>query len=102
MMNPLTEHLREVGETYTEHLVKAAGFGIAMLAGGLACLVHALFPFLFVTTGSSSIRRLHSQMENRRASTLDRQDRRDRRDRQKAPASLSLSQRAEQLGSQSG
>ena len=63
-MNPLTEHLREVGQTYPEHLVRAMGFGITMLAAGLACLVHALFPFLFVTTGSRCIRRLHSQLEN--------------------------------------
>ena len=98
-MNPLTEHLREVGETYTEHLVKAAGFGITMLAAGLACLVHALFPFLFVTTGSRCIRRLHSQMENRRTSTLDR---RDRRDSQKESSPLRLPRGAEQLGSRSG
>ena len=98
-MNPLTAHLREVGETYPEHLVKAVGFGAAMLAAGFACLVHALFPFLFVTTGSSSIRRLHSQMENRRASTLDR---RDRRDSQKESSPLCLPRGAEQLGSRSG
>ena len=70
-MNPLTEHLREVGETYTEHFVKAAGVGIAMLVGGLACLAHALFPFLFVTTGSRCIRRLHSRIEPRLASMPD-------------------------------
>ena len=95
-MNPLTEHLREVGETYTEHLVKAVGFGAPMLAAGLACLVHALFPFLFVTTGSRCIRRLHSQMENRRTSTLDR------RDSQKESSPLRLPRGAEQLGSRSG
>ncbi len=72
LMNPLTEHLRDVGETYPQHLVKAVGFGMAMLAGGFACLVHALFPFLFVTTGSRCIRRLHHQMENRGASNTDR------------------------------
>lgn len=76
-MNPLTEHLREVGETYPEHFVRAVGFGTAMLAAGLACLVHALFPFLFATTGSRCIRRLHSRIEH-------------------------LPQRAGQLGSQSG
>ena len=63
-MNPLTEHLSEAGETYPEHFVRAAGFGTAMLAGGLACLVHALFPFLCVTTGSRCIRRLHSRIES--------------------------------------
>ena len=88
-MNPLTEHLREVGETYPEHLVKSAGFGISMLAGGVACLVHALFPFLFVTTGSTCISRLHSKMESRRAAVLD--------GRRKL-ASVRLPQGGEQLG----
>jgi len=69
LMNPLTEHLREVGETYPEHLVKAMGFGALMLAAGFACLVHALFPFLFVNTASESVRRLHRQLEHRRASS---------------------------------
>ena len=68
-MNPLTEHLREVGETYPEHLVRAVGCGATMLAAGFAYLVHALIPFLFVNTASESIRRLHCQMENRRASS---------------------------------
>ncbi len=90
LMNPLTEHLTEVGETYTQHLVKAAGFGIAMVAAGLACLVHALFPFLFVTTGSSCIRRLHRRMEDHRASIVDRRAR---------SARLRLPRGGEQLGS---
>ena len=72
LMNPLTEHLREVGETYPQHLVKAAGFGITMLVAGVACLVHALFPFLFVRTGSSCIHRLHEELEDRRVAIVDR------------------------------
>ena len=61
------EHLREVGETYPQHLRKATGFGTAMLAGGIACLLHGLLPFLFVKTGSDCIRRLHGEMvENRK------------------------------------
>ena len=66
-MNRLDDHLQELGETYPQHLVKASGFAATMLAGGFACLVHALFPFLFVRTGSDCIRRLHDKMvENRR------------------------------------
>ena len=65
-MNPLSEHLRAVGETYPQHLAKATGFAVAMLAGGIACLLHGLLPFLFVKTGSDCIRRLHEEMvENR-------------------------------------
>ena len=66
-MTRLNEHLEEVGETYSQHLFKAAGFALTMLAGGIACLVHALFPFLFERTGSDCIRRLHGEMvENRK------------------------------------
>ena len=69
-MSFLTDHLDEVGESYWEHMLKAAGFAVAMLVGGVACLVHALLPFLFVKTGSSRIRHLHEVMvENRLASS---------------------------------
>ena len=68
-MSFLTDHLDEVGESYWEHMFKAAGFAVAMLLGGVACLVHSLFPFLFVRTGSARIRHLHEVMvENRLAS----------------------------------
>lgn len=56
------EHPATVGETYTEHLRVATGFGIAMIGGGLACLVHAVLPFTFVTRGSETIARLHERM----------------------------------------
>ena len=68
-MSFLTDHLDEVGESYWEHMLKATGFAVAMLIGGVACLVHALLPFLFVKTGSARIRHLHEAMvENRLAS----------------------------------
>ena len=65
-MNRLTDHLQEVGETYPQHLIKASGFAATMLAGGVACLVHALLPFLFVRTGSDCIRRLNEEMVQNR------------------------------------
>ena len=63
--NPFTEHPRQVGETYGAHFVNAAGFGLDMLAGGLAALVHAVFPFLFVQTGSRMMARLQRRMDRR-------------------------------------
>ena len=62
-----TDHPASVGETYGEHLAMASGFGLRMIAGGLACLVHGLLPFLFVRTGSAQIAQLHDTMvANRR------------------------------------
>jgi hypothetical protein len=56
------EHPASVGETYFQHLAHASGFAFWMVAGGIACFIHALLPFLCVTTGSGIIRRLHDRM----------------------------------------
>ncbi len=61
-----TQHPHEVGETYAEHFTVAGSFGVAMILGGLACLVHAALPFLCTTTGSRTIRRLHDRMVTNR------------------------------------
>ena len=57
-----TSHPASVGETYFEHLAASWGFAFRMLAGGLAALVHGLFPFLCVRTGSSIIKSLNDKM----------------------------------------
>lgn len=61
-------HPRSVGETYFQHLAHAASFGFALIAAGLACLVHALVPALCVRTGSRAVTALHDRMVlNRRS-----------------------------------
>jgi hypothetical protein len=57
-----TEHPESVGESYLQHLMAATTFGVRMVLGGLACLVHALLPFLFVRTGSNCVTDLHQRM----------------------------------------
>jgi hypothetical protein len=61
------EHPETVGETYFQHLRQASGFAVCMFCGGLACLMHGLFPFMFERTGSDKIRNLHSRMVMRRS-----------------------------------
>ena len=63
-----TEHPASVGETYLEHLAMALSFAVPMMLGALACLVHAIFPFLLVQSGSSAIATLHDRMVINRAS----------------------------------
>jgi hypothetical protein len=58
-----TEHPESVGETYGEHLVRATVFGARMVMAGIACMVHALLPFVFVRTGSVAIEELHAQIQ---------------------------------------
>lgn len=66
LIDAFTSHPRSVDETYLEHMVMAAGFGTSMIVAGLACLVHAAFPFLFAHTGSGAIARLHERMVTHR------------------------------------
>lgn len=61
-----SEHPASVGESYIEHLQHASGFGVRMIGGGLACLLHGLFPFWFEKTGSNQIRLLHDHMVTNR------------------------------------
>lgn len=61
------EHPEEVGESYAEHFRAAGGFGIAMIAGGVACVLHAFVPRMFVTTGSGTVKRLYELMVAKRA-----------------------------------
>jgi len=62
-----TEHPASVGENYFEHLVHASGFGLRMIMGGLACILHGVLPFLFVKTGSRQITTLHGRMVTHRS-----------------------------------
>jgi len=65
MANPFTHHPKEVGESYGHHFVNASAFGLRMLAGGVAALIHAVFPFLFVNAGSRTMDKLHKRMTRR-------------------------------------
>jgi hypothetical protein len=68
------EHPASVGEGYFEHMLVAFSFGFRMLYGGLACLVHAVLPFLFTRTGSRTIGELHQEMiEHRMRRPADNQ-----------------------------
>ncbi|HSZ53805.1 MAG TPA: DUF6356 family protein [Caulobacteraceae bacterium] len=57
-----SEHPSSVGESYLEHLGTATRFSGALALASLACLVHGLLPFLFASTGSRQVRRLHEAM----------------------------------------
>ena len=62
MRSLFEDHPASVGETYWQHLCSAWGFSWRMALASLACLVHALLPFLFEKTGSKAITQLHDRM----------------------------------------
>src|SRR5215212_5844648 len=66
VIDAFTKHPATVNESYAEHLATAWSFAFQMIGGGCACLLHGLLPFLFTTTGSSTIRELHERMVTNR------------------------------------
>jgi len=64
------DHPATLGESYGAHFRAASGFGLAMIGGGIACLVHALVPRLFPTTGSGMVKKLYEKMVAKRAAKL--------------------------------
>jgi hypothetical protein len=66
MLHLFQKHPASVGETYFEHMGMASSFGFKMLAAGMACMLHGLFPFLCVKTGSTAIAELHDRMVTNR------------------------------------
>jgi hypothetical protein len=55
-------HPRSLGESYWEHQRHALEFGTLMVGAGIACLIHALVPALFVKTASQTIAHLHDRL----------------------------------------
>lgn len=60
------DHPASVGETYWQHLGSAWSFSWRMAVASIACLVHALLPFLFTKYGSQAITQLHDRMVTNR------------------------------------
>ena len=59
MKNIFTAHPSAADETYLKHLKRAGVFSGWMILGGLACLIHAVFPFLFTETASKIVSKLY-------------------------------------------
>lgn len=72
MKNIFLEHPTRIGETYITHFKFALYIGTMMILGGAACLLHAIFPFLFEKTGSQILFRLMGIIIERAPGTEDR------------------------------
>lgn len=60
------DHPQSVDETYWQHMGQALYFASRMLAGSLACLLHAFIPAAFERTGSGIVTHLHDRMVTNR------------------------------------
>ena len=62
MIKNSIEHLKEVNETYFQHMTIAFKIGFTMLVTGIFCLIHALIPGLFKKTGSNQIAKIYDMV----------------------------------------
>ncbi|WP_017932276.1 DUF6356 family protein [Robiginitomaculum antarcticum] len=69
-MKAFTEHPQSVGENYFQHMASSFSFAGRMFLAGAGCLLHGIFPFLCVKTGSKTVTTLHHKMVTHR----DRRD----------------------------
>ncbi|NJO13815.1 MAG: hypothetical protein HC870_00865 [Rhizobiales bacterium] len=60
------DHPRAIGESYGQHARTALSFGWRMMVGGIACMVHAVVPGLFVKTASRTVVQLDAEMRGRK------------------------------------
>ena len=61
-----TSHPASVDETYGEHFLFATSTGLKLLGAGAAAVIHGFLPFLFETTASGMMKKLHSDLSDRR------------------------------------
>ncbi|MDR3492000.1 MAG: DUF6356 family protein [Gammaproteobacteria bacterium] len=64
--NLFTGHPHSIGESYPQHLRYAFNSGLKLMLAGLACMIHSVFPFLFVNTASQTVKDIHQTIMNRK------------------------------------
>jgi|TARA_B110000967_G_C18468959_1_gene356385 hypothetical protein len=65
-MNIFTKHPSQVSETYLQHMKKALAFSFKLLGMSCQALLHAFFPFLFVSTVSDKIMDMNDILQRRK------------------------------------
>ena len=63
---PWINHPHAIGETYWQHLLYALLTSLKVILAGFMLLVHAFFPFLFVTTGSKILCKITDKIRIRK------------------------------------
>jgi hypothetical protein len=67
------DHPRSLGLGWAAHGAGAVRIGFRMIGAGLACLVHALLPWVFTETAGRTVADLHDHMQRRRLAAPDPQ-----------------------------
>ena len=56
------EHISLRNTTYCDHFLVATSMGVKMIRGGLALVIHSVFPNCFESTGSDIIKKLSNEI----------------------------------------
>jgi hypothetical protein len=64
--NIMWKHLEDINETYFEHMRFAERCGLRMMLAGFACVLHGIFPGIFVTTASDALKKLDAEIYQRK------------------------------------
>jgi hypothetical protein len=64
--NLFTAHPESINETYLRHLCFASLSGLRLIFAGIACIIHSIFPFLFINTASNVVKKIYEKMDNRK------------------------------------
>jgi uncharacterized protein YjeT (DUF2065 family) len=67
MLTKSRVHLIEAGENYFEHMRFAVGVGLMLVAAGLACIIHGVFPGFCTKTASRTVDELKRLFAERHA-----------------------------------
>ncbi len=73
MLKQSKAHLREVDETYFEHLSAALAMAGLLAKAGVACALHAVVPGLCTRTASRCVAQVSAKLVRRRVVTDGRE-----------------------------
>lgn len=66
MIDKCRQHLDSVHEDYMTHLIFALKIATLCLFAGIALVIHALVPALFERTGSTTLKKIHDLIAERK------------------------------------
>ena len=65
MTNVFTKQLKEVGETYLQHMWASFRYSLTFLLLVFVAMVHAILPFVFTKTASCIIQEMSDHIKER-------------------------------------
>jgi hypothetical protein len=64
--NFLTAHIVAIDKTHSQNFLNAGYYFVMLLTAEICTLIHTIFPFLFESTSSRIILKLHGKMTARK------------------------------------